>query len=349
MLYYTTARSDRISENMALFFEDLKNSYLTDNGKVLCIPSTNEDIPLFQIYIRDCWIKIYDLIYDNVKNTNYNQFLVTGTPGIGNSLFSYYFMWRWMQEKEYVGLVWQRARYDVIGFTLTEGVFNYDRYMGEMIHNLPLIVDIEEKMYPTVIGPRFTLVCSSPDRKRYKVFQKSDRFKGYVQPPWTLFELVDAHKKIVVLKKYDLDVVHSQFAIYGGVPREVFQRGTYGDSSMVQAIRMKGASALSLFLLQDWEKAHNDNDLTPVLLHIDTTDHDTFCLEKGYLRPASGYVVSMLKERNLFNLRSTYETYVKLMRMSYLAEAAGTSFETLSILLLFMSVEYKFKLISVLS
>ena len=86
-----------------------------------------------------------------------------------------------------------------------------------------------------------------------------------------------------------------------------------------------------------------------IYMHIDTTDHDTFCLEKGYLRPASGYVVSMLKERNLFNLRSTYETYVKLMRMSYLAEAAGTSFETLSILLLFMSVEYKFKLISVLS
>ena len=60
---------------------------------------------------------------------------------------------------------------------------------------------------------------------------------------------------------------------------------------MIQAIRMKGAIALSLFLLQYWEKAHDDDDdLTPVMLHTDTTDHDTFSLEKSYLRPASEYL-----------------------------------------------------------
>ena len=67
---------------------------------------------------------------------------------------------------------------------------------------------------------------------------------------------------------------------------------------MIQAIRMKGAIALSLFLLQYWEKAHDDDDdLTPVILHIDTTDltpvmlhTDTFSLEKSYLRPASEYL-----------------------------------------------------------
>jgi hypothetical protein len=44
------------------------------------------------VYVRDCYDELYD---ERVKNNNYmKHFFVTGTPGLGKSVFTSYVVWR---------------------------------------------------------------------------------------------------------------------------------------------------------------------------------------------------------------------------------------------------------------
>ena len=45
-------------------FQDLKNSTL--HREILTMPSTRKGIPPFELYVRDCWVKKYDLICESV-------------------------------------------------------------------------------------------------------------------------------------------------------------------------------------------------------------------------------------------------------------------------------------------
>ena len=49
------------------------------------------------LYVRPCFERMYSVIMDDIAE-GYKKFVVTGTPGIGKSQFTKYFMWRWLNE-----------------------------------------------------------------------------------------------------------------------------------------------------------------------------------------------------------------------------------------------------------
>ncbi|KAL3669146.1 hypothetical protein V7S43_005530 [Phytophthora oleae] len=56
------------------------------------LPMENDDYTLPDYYVRKCYSEYYDLILEMLKT--YNIITVTGTPGIGKSIFYAYFYQR---------------------------------------------------------------------------------------------------------------------------------------------------------------------------------------------------------------------------------------------------------------
>ena len=84
------------------FYADIKNAKLSEDGRVLRFPNGmppggRREFPE-EIFIRQAYEDFYAVIKNKRKRCIY--FVVTGTPGIGKSIFVLYCMWRYLNEGE---------------------------------------------------------------------------------------------------------------------------------------------------------------------------------------------------------------------------------------------------------
>jgi len=112
-----------------------------------------------RIYIRESYKEMYDIIMtmhqmkDAMKRRH--KFLITGTPGIGKSLFALYFIKRYLDENNYCApFAFQRNKEKADIITSNGDVYKgvpYDIYRSEK--NLPFFCDAIDKFEPD--GPVF--------------------------------------------------------------------------------------------------------------------------------------------------------------------------------------------------
>ena len=76
-----------------------------DNAKLMRVP--NHFIPMqyrylkTKFYVRDCYSHYYDIIHkDLFGKDNMDSVLITGTPGIGKSIFYMYVLERMKKERK---------------------------------------------------------------------------------------------------------------------------------------------------------------------------------------------------------------------------------------------------------
>ena len=302
-------------EDLHGFFEDLNNSDLSEDGKVLTIPSTNEGIPPYEFYVRECWVKIYNLIYKGYKYGDMHDFVVTGSPGIGKSLFSYYAMWRCMKEENFSGFYWETEKGRALYYSPLHGI---SIVTVRKYRSIPHFVDLQEKTTPSFLcSPCRVLFSSHPDR--IKAILKGDNAKGFVQPPWTLTEILDAHSRIRRYREnVDLNTVKSQFHIYGGVPRYVFVKRANGDGAMRAAIDVKEAYIIGGRMYS--ELLVRDDDISHMIMHLYPINNVDYSFDFPILLPASPWVVYELKRRNILTIDAKNVGYVTWRQESSKAE-----------------------------
>ena len=288
-------------------FQDLKNSTL--NRKILTIPSTRLGIPPFELYVRDCWVKICDLISSSIQN-NMSDFLVTGTQGIGKSMFSYYFMWRYMTSDDFKGFYWERQKGQIIYYTSTgvTRVIKECRYVGAY-ELIPHFVDLIETTYPTFIGPSYRVVFSSPNPDRYKELQKGSRSEGFLQPPWTLAEILEARSSIRQLRESFYEGhVRRLFDIYGRIPRFLFADNIFQcHIGLNEAIRSTGRAVIEGIL--DANLGSNDDAKFHMIIHMFPYDSEKFSFLGYRLLPASPYVLDELDRLDILKLDANNAAY----------------------------------------
>jgi hypothetical protein len=154
------------------FYDFIASGVLDTNTRVLKFASSTPAPRLYlppDIYIRESWEKLYDEIQDGILNKNLTDIVVTGSPGIGKSLFAIYFMWRVQQP-----FLYERARDEVV--LLSKGTMQeFSRRDHRSIpRGLPYFVDLKEIDLPhTSIAndAAYTIVFSSPNPLRFKVRQ----------------------------------------------------------------------------------------------------------------------------------------------------------------------------------
>ena len=296
------------------YFISLQDAKL--NGRVLCVGGTQHFFS-HELYVRDCWVEMYEVMEDMLKS-GCQRIVVTGTPGIGKSQFLQYCMWRMAQKNE----AFLHETYPQMVHMYSPGNFATHNY-NNIPSGLPYLVDMEVEQLPfydyAKWSPLFTAIFSSPNPYRFKSMVKMDNSVELIMPPWENEEIFDAHKLISKFRSVDIDLVKSQLAIYGGVPRYVFDKSKEGSRPMKQALRSKGQLVAERMFMVDWVESGKDVDMSYTISHM--IPEDTVKFTGRLFSPASTFVLENLMETHS---AIVFEKVLQIVRMK---ENAGCLFE----------------------
>ena len=297
-----------------------------------------------RIFIRKCYKEMYDLIMkmNKIEDEKITKFLITGTPGIGKSLFTLYFIKRYLDENNYsapFGFQRKREKADIV---TSKG----DLYRGvpEEIYasekNLPFFCDGIDKFEPNgPYVPSLMIVTSSPDDARFKEYVKSNFVVTLTMPVWSreeldemydAFEMEAMHDKVIDIKYRNIVMRQSLYDVYGGVLRSIqSQDGT----KMMTALDKKGSIVASnFFKAGEMPGTGSDIENSYTLVHLvpPKNEDDSYDYLHNIVDVASYYVYSVL--RNISDIEA-YRATKKFLLLSdpcgHYAALQGYLFEDL--------------------
>jgi hypothetical protein len=181
------------------------------------IPSTI----LKELYIRDS----YEMIASSIM-TSTNKIIVTGTPGIGKSLFLIYFLWFLVKKEKRILFIFGP---DIIYYDGKGGVFTFasggiphpsnSDFWNEALWCLFDSKGKKESDLSIIPYDRCKcIVATCPRRDIVNDFKKDLNPKWFVMPLWTKDEL-----EAIARLFPDSDAWLDRFEILGGIPRHVLE------------------------------------------------------------------------------------------------------------------------------
>ena len=195
--------------------------------------SFEETIPsstLHKLYIRESFQNIASNIsqdYQEITSNNKNGFykaIITGTPGIGKSVFMIYLLWKLVKEGQRVLFIFQP---DTIYYDGKRGVYELESPPSVVNHefwksDLWCLFDAKDKE-PRDLGAlpygRCNFVLStSPRREMINDFKKPPVPQYFYMPLWTEEELTTIAPMFPNSNDW-----HDRFQILGGIPRVVLE------------------------------------------------------------------------------------------------------------------------------
>ena len=220
------------------------------------------------IYIRESYKDLFNIIWNNVNpevpNPRRHRIAITGTPGIGKSMFLFYILWRLanMKTKRTVILRRQMDEGDIYVFQ-DEGC-----WVATSRKDIRLLLKDETTWYLTdALEPQpgkvkaVTIVVSSPARKYYSTFLTYSHVAPlYYLPFWSLEEL----QLVACFYSKSPEIVEKRFNMIGGVIRYVLEQ----DISLERHIR----SSFSRLKRHDYSRLIsnqmvNDGKVTHSIIH----------------------------------------------------------------------------------
>jgi hypothetical protein len=251
------------------------------------MPDTN----LNQLFIRESYKTIASSI---LEGNGSHKAIITGTPGIGKSLFLIYLLWQLVKKRTRVLFIYYpfNIYYDGNG-----GVFEFES------SSLPSAIDYsfwneslwclfdakfkkEDDLARLRVGLSTIILSTSPRREMVNDFKKPPVPDCFYMPIWTEAEL----EAIALLFPNSSDEWHNRFTILGGIPRHVLEVTRHTPTEILKA-------ACVVCTLDDCMQAVGiDLELTPKsktvhsLIHVDS-DHP---YTKSIVRYASPTALNMI-------------------------------------------------------
>ena len=191
--------------------EDVVLALSRDPNLPLSLPVDQE-----KFFIRECYPVYYDLLMECLRSDVLDFISVTGTPGIGKSVFYIY--------------VFDRFRREHPGETIITASFDKDNMLIECVVYKPdeppeiqETVPMMDGLYlfdgpPTQSPLRRKMICfTSPNQKWFNKNRSNRRHSAIHMPVWTLHELVDANQ--ICGLGIGADAITGRFHFFGGCPR----------------------------------------------------------------------------------------------------------------------------------
>jgi NADH dehydrogenase [ubiquinone] 1 alpha subcomplex assembly factor 7 len=210
-----------------------------DEDSFLSLPIRHAILPkrMTSLYIRRSYRDLYDRMLYFFEEDGNSGFPLTGTPGIGKSVFLFYVLWRLARlvKPPEVILLHRAKDFGYIYLITPNGCFE-----TRDINNVAHFLKNDTTWYltetldppPTLTGAT-TILVSSPNRKHYSEFLKvHESVPLHYLEPWSLDEL------LIAASIYDLsaDVVRERYRILGGVSRYVFSSAAHAISDIEELI-----------------------------------------------------------------------------------------------------------------
>ncbi|EGF76718.1 hypothetical protein BATDEDRAFT_28329 [Batrachochytrium dendrobatidis JAM81] len=225
--YFSPKRQRTEPNVLTTQFKSFANAQLIDE----CIQSTDHVLfpytqdKIQKLYVRECYHDVFGLLLDQIDR-GMESFAISGTSGIGKSLFFVYILHRLMDDftTKTLSLKPNRIVYQVGSsykcFDLQQ------QLVTELGLEVANTVWKQDTLY-VVDGhttPRssccIVLFMSSPQSEGYKEFVKQKMAKEWDFPVWTLDELQTCRRHCY--PDVPIDTINERYRMYGGVARSVF-------------------------------------------------------------------------------------------------------------------------------
>ena len=219
------------------FFKSICNATEIDGGLWISFgENIMPDTSLNSLYIRECYRMIASSI---LKGNGSHKAIITGTPGIGKSLFLIYFLWNLVKEGKRVLFIYGAFNiyYDGKGgvFWFASGNLPLGNDVSFWNHSLWCLFDAKSKQKADLdhlpLGLSTFIVSTSPRRDMVNDFRKSPRSQTFYMPIWTETEL----EVIAPLFPDSNNEWHERFVILGGIPRYVLEDTKDSPTAILEA------------------------------------------------------------------------------------------------------------------
>ncbi|KAK6097958.1 squalene synthetase-like protein [Batrachochytrium dendrobatidis] len=210
-------------------FKSFANAQLVDE----CIQSTDHVFfpytqdKIQKLYVRECYHDVFGLLLDQIDR-GMKSFAISGTSGIGKSLFFVYILHRLMDDftTKTLSLKPNRIVYQVGSsykcfdlqqqFVARTTEFDAE----ELVWKQDTFYVIDGRTSEPLISSCIVLFISSPRSEWYKEFVKQKMAKEWDFPVWTLNELQACRRHCY--PDVPIETINERYRMYGGVARSVF-------------------------------------------------------------------------------------------------------------------------------
>ncbi|CAG8822855.1 602_t:CDS:2, partial [Dentiscutata erythropus] len=149
------------------------------------------------------------------------NFLITGSPGTGKTFFIVFLLYLLVGMGKTV--VFQKSPDKVTCYKFSNGTVESApiRSMCIVLDN-PQVYYLLDTMEPQLTCNARKIVVSSPNRKRYKEYEKGRSVDTRIMPTWDLEELETLHQNIHLNTNFTK--LRELYALWGGIPRYVVEK-----------------------------------------------------------------------------------------------------------------------------
>ena len=203
----------------------------TQQGEFLVFEAEIPSTSLKSLYTRSS----YQIIAANIK-PGINKTIITGTPGIGKSLFLIYFLWKLVKEGKRVLFIYHP---DTIYYDGQGGVFESTCLPPVVDHafwapDLWCLFDAKDKKEEHLSAFPYErcafILSTSPRREMINDFKKPPPPLIFYMPLWTETELKTIAPGFATVNDW-----LERFKILGGIPRNVLEVTKYEPTKLLQA------------------------------------------------------------------------------------------------------------------
>ncbi|EGF76439.1 hypothetical protein BATDEDRAFT_28349 [Batrachochytrium dendrobatidis JAM81] len=191
------------------------------------IPSTS----LNKLYIRDSYKSIASRINPGIKRA-----IITGTPGIGKSLFLIYLLWKLVKEGKRVLFIYHPSTiyYDGQGGVFYPNFLPSNNNVNFWASDLWCLFDAKGKNAADLSALPYEdcsfVLSTSPRREMVNDFKKFPHLRIFYMPIWTEIELETITPCFVTVIDW-----RDRFKILGGIPRYVLEDTSGDPTKLLQA------------------------------------------------------------------------------------------------------------------
>ncbi|EPZ35863.1 hypothetical protein O9G_004148 [Rozella allomycis CSF55] len=207
-----------------------------------------------KLYVRKCYEDVFHLLIQHI-NLNERSFGISGTPGIGKSIFFVYILYRLMDNfgSKTLSLKVRRIVYHHVNeYTC----FDLGKQTVVELNRLNAKVLVREKDTFYIVDGRTSPLSSSCivlfisyPLSEYKRFVKQNMAREWFLPVWTLAELEAC--QLYCYPNLSIEILKERYRIYGGVAR---------SEALADVDAVKGVCNIGIL--------KNMLDTTHTLLHI---------------------------------------------------------------------------------
>ena len=259
-----------------------------------------------KLYIRKGYEDLFTIICKNLEEKDIEKRLtgmaITGTPGIGKSMFLFYILWR-LANMETTKAVIIHRQFERGGIYVFQSsgcweTFNYSDVAGLLKDDSTYTWYLTDALEPPPARVKaVTILVSSPARKYYSTFLPLSLVAPlYYLPIWSLEEL----QLVAPLYSRSPKIVEKRFARIGGIPRYVLEKNANLKEDIKNSFtRHKHEN----FRRLTFDGLVNNEDISNLIVHFEVAaSYSSFTM-----RFASKYVAGIAFKFYLFYQREELE------------------------------------------